>query len=248
MLLTVNATSGAAWYCCWWLCSLVDEKLQSFIRNNRVDKILSEPDRGRRFPTPGLTWLTHTSKLVGRVTWASAYVKAWCQSLRQSLLKRVTRAFLRTLASAEIFPGSETSTFCYLFHFADVAMQTDVYKALYCFYTTKKMPHESTRSIRTYFEIFFKWSCIGVPICHNGVLSVILYRFCWIGAYSRNWVWNGLELSINTFAVLSLVFNMLNRTHFWNLLSELFTTLRLSEMLFLFMNFLMPIFETTFYK
>jgi len=27
MLLTVKATSGAAW-CCWWLCSLVDGKLQ----------------------------------------------------------------------------------------------------------------------------------------------------------------------------------------------------------------------------
>jgi len=33
-------------------------------------------------------------------------------------------------------------------------------------YTTKKMPHESTRSIRIYFEIFFKWSCIRV--CHKG--------------------------------------------------------------------------------
>ena len=44
MLLTVNATSGAAW-CCWWFCSLVDGKLQkSFIRNNRVKKISSEPD------------------------------------------------------------------------------------------------------------------------------------------------------------------------------------------------------------
>jgi len=29
MLLTVNATSGAAW-CCWWLCSLIDGKLQKF--------------------------------------------------------------------------------------------------------------------------------------------------------------------------------------------------------------------------
>jgi len=28
MFLTVNATSGAAW-CCWWLCSLVDGKLQT---------------------------------------------------------------------------------------------------------------------------------------------------------------------------------------------------------------------------
>jgi len=27
MLLTVNSTSGAAWRC-WWLCSLVDGKLQ----------------------------------------------------------------------------------------------------------------------------------------------------------------------------------------------------------------------------
>jgi len=49
--------------------------------------------------------------------------------------------------------------FAYLFQFADVTMQTDVYKTLYCFYTTKKMLHESTRSIRIYFEIFFKWSC-----------------------------------------------------------------------------------------
>jgi len=37
-----------------------------------------------------------------------------------------------------------------------------VHKTLYCFYTTKKMPHESTRSIRIYFEIFFKWTCIQV--------------------------------------------------------------------------------------
>jgi len=29
MLLTVNATSGAAW-CRWWLCSLVDGKFQKF--------------------------------------------------------------------------------------------------------------------------------------------------------------------------------------------------------------------------
>jgi len=35
-------------------------------------------------------------------------------------------------------------------------MEMDVHKTLYCFYTTKKMPHESTRSIRIYFEIFFK--------------------------------------------------------------------------------------------
>ena len=52
-------------------------------------------------------------------------------------------------------------------------MQMDVHKTLYRFYTTKKMPHESTRSIRIYFEIFFKWNCIRV--CHKSVLSVIRY-------------------------------------------------------------------------
>jgi len=40
MLLTVNAVSGAAWCCC-WLCRKITE---SFIRNNRVKKISSEPD------------------------------------------------------------------------------------------------------------------------------------------------------------------------------------------------------------
>jgi len=38
-------------------------------------------------------------------------------------------------------------------------MQMDVHKTLSFFYTTKKSPHESTRSIRICFEIFFKWSC-----------------------------------------------------------------------------------------
>jgi len=39
-----------------------------------------------------------------------------------------------------------------------VEYQMGVHKTLYCFYTTKKILHESTRSIRIYFEIFFKWS------------------------------------------------------------------------------------------
>jgi len=38
-------------------------------------------------------------------------------------------------------------------------MQMDVHKTLYCFYTTKKIPHKSTRSNRIYFEIILKWSC-----------------------------------------------------------------------------------------
>jgi len=31
-------------------------------------------------------------------------------------------------------------------------------------------------------------------LSQKGVLSVIIHRFCWIGAYSHNWVWNGLEV------------------------------------------------------
>jgi len=38
-------------------------------------------------------------------------------------------------------------------------MQMNIQKTLYCFYTTKKIPHASTRSICIYFEIFVKWSC-----------------------------------------------------------------------------------------
>jgi len=49
----------------------------------------------------------------------------------------------------------------------------------YCLYTTKKMPHESTRSIHIYFQIF-KWSC--TLVYHKCVLSVICYSFCWIVA------------------------------------------------------------------
>jgi len=44
----------------------------------------------------------------------------------------------------------------YTFQVADVAMQMVVHKTLYCFYTTKKMHYESTRSSCIYFEIFFK--------------------------------------------------------------------------------------------
>jgi len=106
------------------------------------------------------------------------------------------------------------------------------------------MPHESTRSFRIYFEIFFKWSCIRT--CHKGVLSVIRYRFCWIGAYPHNWVWKRLELSKYLCgSLISLCW--LNRTHFWNLLSALFSTLCLSEMFFLFINFLISSFESTFF-
>ena len=55
MLHTINVISSAAW-CCWWLCSLVDEKLayrKSFIHNNRVKKISRKPDAVIKRATSG---------------------------------------------------------------------------------------------------------------------------------------------------------------------------------------------------
>jgi len=59
----------------------------------------------------------------------------------------------------KFFQGVQRRHFTCNSQVTDVAMQMDVRKTLSCFYTTMKIPHESTRSIRIYFEIFFKWSC-----------------------------------------------------------------------------------------
>jgi len=64
--------------------------------------------------------------------------------------------------------------FAYVFQVADVAMQMDIHKTLYCSYTTKRMRHESMRSIPIY--LIFKRS--GMRVCQKDVLSVICYRFC----------------------------------------------------------------------
>jgi len=61
---------------------------------------------------------------------------------------------------------------------------------------------------------------------------------------SLKWTW-----TINNYVCGSLIgLCWLNRTHFWNLLSKLYSTLRLSEMLLLFINCLISIFASTFYK
>jgi len=59
----------------------------------------------------------------------------------------------------KFFQGGKRRHFGYRFQVADVAMQMDVQKTLSCFYTSKKIHHESTHSIRIHFGIFFKWSC-----------------------------------------------------------------------------------------
>jgi len=53
----------------------------------------------------------------------------------------------------------------------------------------KKMPRETTRLIRIYFETFFKWSCIRVY--HKAVLSVIRYSIL------LNWCIN-LIINVNS--------------------------------------------------
>jgi len=61
MLLTVNATSGAAW-CCWWLCRKVTEKVSCVtivLRNIKRARCHHQKSQiwlaSHRFPTPGLT-------------------------------------------------------------------------------------------------------------------------------------------------------------------------------------------------
>jgi len=74
----------------------------------------------------------------------------------------------------------------------------------------------------------------GCTFCHP--LQILLnWRIFTQLSLKRTW-------TINKYVCGSLIsLYRLNRTHFWNLLSELFSTLRLSEMLFLFMNFLISI-------
>ena len=131
-------------------------------------------------------------------------------------------------------------------------MQVDVHKKLSCFYTTKKIPHENTRSIRIYFEIFLKWSyrLLGyTSLPHRCTFSHLLHLLNWrtkvviianSTQMSLQWTW-----TIN-YVCSSLIFLcLMNRTHFCNLLSELFSTLRLSEMLLLSINCLISIFAST---
>jgi len=127
-----------------------------------------------------------------------------------------------------------------------------VYKTLYCVYTTKKIPHESTRSIRIYFEILFKWRCKRV--CHKGVLfSTVAILLNWrinvviiVNSMQLSMNWNR---TINYYACGSLIgMCWLDGTHFSILLSGLFSTLRASEMLLVFINYLISIFAITLYK
>jgi len=60
------------------------------------------------------------------------------------------------------FPGVATLTFCLSFSGCWRYNANGCLQIALLFYTTKKMPHKSTCSIRIYFEIFFKWNCIRI--------------------------------------------------------------------------------------
>ena len=102
----------------------------------------------------------------------------------------------------------------------------------------RKWPTEA----RAPFEAILKSFSSGAvyEICHKGVLSSVTDFAEWriFTQLSLKWNWTNNEYVCHSLIRLS----WLNRTHFWNLLTELFSTLRLSERFFLFINFLMSIF------
>jgi len=83
-------------------------------------------------------------------------------------------------------------------------MQMDVQKTLFCFYTSKKIPHDRMRSICIYFEIFFKWSYglyefATITTLLNWCINVVII------VNSTQRAWNELKLAATTFAGLSFV-------------------------------------------
>jgi len=192
-----------------------------------------------------------------------------------------------------------------LFRLLTLQCILDVQITLYYFYTTKKMSHESIRSIwillKSYSSegvyrpvtslghqggrrVFWEWPKLFklCPILLNNVQNIFpggrefflgefaplvtglgvyefatkLYFLSTVTAFaelavtvvnsiqlSLNWTW-----TIKIYVCVSLIWLCwLNITHFSNLLSELCSTLRLSEMLF-FTNCLISSFASTFYK
>ena len=94
------------------------------------------------------------------------------------------------------FSRGSTSTFCLSFSGCWRFNANGSSQTVYCFYTTKKMPQESTRSIRIHFEILFKWRC--TLFCRKGVLSVTVSDFAELAhKYRIAIVVNSRLLSLN---------------------------------------------------
>jgi len=80
--------------------------------------------------------------------------------------------------------------------------------------------------------------------CTFCYLLQILLNCRIITQLTLKWTW-----AINKYICGSLIsLCLLNRTHFWNLSSKLFSTLLVSEMLLLFTSFVISIFASTFYS
>ena len=116
----------------------------------------------------------------------------------------------------------------------------------------KENLHESTNSIRVYFEIFLKCSCrlyafaTELYFLSSVLLNCRIKVVTIVNSTQMSLTWTS---TINNYVCSSLIcLCWLNKTHFWNVLSKLFSTLRLSEMLLLFINCLISLFESTFYK
>jgi len=87
-----------------------------------------------------------------------------------------------------------------LFQVANDAMQMDLHKTLYPFYTTKKIAHESTRSVRIFWnriqvelnsslrELYFLSSFTNFAELGYHPISLLLWT-------TGNWFWIGLEIS-----------------------------------------------------
>jgi len=133
-------------------------------------------------------------------------------------------------------------------------MQMDVHKTLYCFYITKRFPMKARAPFASILKSF--WSgALGYTnltkrctFCH--LLQLLLnWRIKVVATVnsthvSLKWTW-----TINNYVYGSLIcLCWLNRTHSWTLLPKLFSALRLSEMLLLFINCLISIFASTIYQ
>ena len=73
------------------------------------------------------------------------------EKISGNTLKQGSRIYSVPWASAEIFPGGQRQHFAYPFQVADDAMQMDVHKTFYPFYTTRKMRHVMTRVTKLHF-------------------------------------------------------------------------------------------------
>jgi len=148
-----------------------------------------------------------------------------------------------TWASAEILPLWKVDILIIIW-VTDNAMQMDLHKTLYPFFTAKQIPHEA----RAPFASFQKSYSSGV-VYEFSKRVYLLPSFTAFAELGYNpvslllWtadfaVWIGFEIFTTTFVVLSLV--CADWTSLLNLSSEMFSALSLTEMLFLLVNYLIP--------